>query len=73
MGAEGAVVGAALIAHRLLVVDEQRSAELVRQIDYVATADLEVAGRVVASRVWVDERVGHRLNPTIARALASPA
>ena len=56
---EGRDVGAALVAQRLLVVDEQRRAEAVGQLDHVAAADLEVAGGVVAGGVRVDERVGH--------------
>ena len=65
--AEGRVVGAALVAQRLLVVDEQRRAELARQVHHVAAADLEVAGGVVDGGVRVDERVGHGGDPTIAR------
>ena len=57
--AEGRVIGAALVAQRLLVVDEQRRAELVRQVDDVAAADLEVAGGVVDGGVRIDERVRH--------------
>ena len=62
---EGRVIGAALVAHRLLVVDEQRRAVLVRQVHHVAAADLEVAGGVVERGVRVDERVRHGGNPTI--------
>ena len=62
---EGRVIGAALVAQRLLVVDEQRRAELVRQVHDVAAADLEVAGGVVHGGVRVDERVRHGGNPTI--------
>ena len=56
---EGRDVGAALVAQRLLVVDEQRRAERVGERDHVAAADLEVTGSVVAGGVRVDERVRH--------------
>ena len=56
---KGRDVGAALVAQRLLVVDEQRRAERVGELDHVAAADLEVTGGVVAGGVRVDEGVGH--------------
>ena len=57
--AERLEVGAALVAQRLLVVDEQRRAEAVGQLDDVAAADLEVAAGVVTGGVGIDEGVGH--------------
>ena len=71
--AEGGVVGAALVAQRLLVVDEQRRAELARQVDDVAAADLEVAGGVVDRGVRVDEGVRHGAASVSTRCRAAPA
>ena len=54
---EGLQVAAALVAHRLFVVDEQRAAQRVDQLHHIAPPDLQVAEWRMGAGYGIDERV----------------